>query len=188
MAIQSLWSMSWLMQVNGYSRSVAADHLAAMSVAMLISYVLIGLLATGLARRGVKPVMLLAGAIGLSLCTLALIATQASSHTYLLWIAYGSFSSFGTLAYSQAAAGFPVALSGRANTTFNLMVFIGAFGAQWGLGLLIELLQTLGQNAAQANRNAFLALLVLQVAAYVWFFVAGRAATRRQPAVDLPQG
>ena len=182
MAIQSLWSMSWLMQVNGYSRSVAADHLAGMSVAMLISYVLIGLLATGLARRGIKPVMLLAGAIGLSLCTLALIVTQASSHTYLLWIAYGTFSSFGTLAYSQAAAGFPVALSGRANTTFNLMVFIGAFSAQWGLGLLIELLQTLGQSAAQANRNAFLAMLGLQVTAYLWFLLAGHAAARRQPA------
>ena len=33
MAIQSLWSSAWLMQVNGYSRAEAADHLAAMSMA-----------------------------------------------------------------------------------------------------------------------------------------------------------
>jgi predicted MFS family arabinose efflux permease len=181
MAVQSLWSMSWLMQVNGYTRTIAADHLAGMSVAMLIAYVLIGLLATGLARRGIKPVMLLAGALGLSLCTLGLIATQASSHTYLLWIAYGTFSSFGTLAYSQAAAGFPVSLSGRANTAFNLMVFIGAFGVQWGLGLLIEFMEKQGQSAANANRSAFLTLLALQILAYIWFCVAGRS-TRRTPA------
>lgn len=181
MAVQSLWSMSWLMQVNGYTRTIAADHLAGMSVAMLIAYVLIGLLATGLARRGIKPVMLLAGALGLSLCTLGLIATQASSHTYLLWIAYGTFSSFGTLAYSQAAAGFPVSLSGRANTAFNLMVFIGAFGVQWGLGLLIEFMEKQGQSAANANRSAFLTLLALQILAYIWFCVAGRSA-RRAPA------
>jgi MFS family permease len=175
MAVQSLWSISWLIQVNGYTRTVAAGHMAGMSVAMLIAYVLIGLLATGLARRGIQPVTLLAGALGLSLLTLALITTQALEQTHLLWIAYGTFSSFGTLAYSQAAAGFPVALSGRANTAFNLMVFLGAFGVQWGLGLLIELLQAqLGQSVAMAHRLAFLVLLGLQAAALAWFFLAGR--------------
>jgi len=178
MAVQSLWSISWLMQVNGYTRAVAADHLAAMSAAMLVAYVLIGLLATWLARRGIKPVTLLAGALGLSLLMLALIATQAVEHTYLLWIAYGTLSSFGTLTYSQAAAGFPVALSGRANTAINLMVFVGAFSIQWGLGLLIELLQTLGHSAAGAHRAAFLALLGVQVVAYLWFALAGRRAAR----------
>ena len=174
MAVQSLWSVSWLMQVNGYARAVAADHMAGMSAAMLIAYLLIGLLATGLARRGIKPLMLLAAGLGLSLLTLALIVTQAVEHTHLLWIAYGSFSSFGTLAYSQAAAGFAVALSGRANTAFNLMVFVGAFGVQWGLGLLIDLLQAQGQTAAMAHRNALLSLLGAQLAAYLWFLLAGR--------------
>jgi MFS family permease len=174
MALQSLWSISWLMQVNGYTRAVAADHMAGMSVAMLIAYVLIGLLATGLARRGIKPVTLLSGALALSLLTLALIATQRFGQTYVLWIAYGTFSSFGTLAYSQAAGGFPVALSGRANTAFNLMVFLGAFGVQWGLGVLIELLQRQGLSTAMAHRNAVLALLGLQAAAFIWFWFAGR--------------
>jgi hypothetical protein len=67
------------------------------------------------------------------------------AQTHLLWMAYGTFSSFGTLAYPQAAAGFPVALSGRVNTALNLMVFIGAFGVQWGLGVLIDLLQPAGR-------------------------------------------
>ena len=174
MALQSLWSISWLMQVNGYTRAVAADHMAGMSVAMLIAYVLIGLLATGLARRGIKPVTLLAGALALSLLTLALIATQRFGQTYALWVAYGTFSSFGTLAYSQAAAGFPVSLSGRANTAFNLMVFLGAFGVQWGLGVLIELLQKQGLSTAMAHRDAVLVLLGLQATAFIWFWVAGR--------------
>lgn len=176
MAVQSLWSISWLMRVNGYTRAVAADHLAGMSIAMLIAYLLTGLLATGLARRGIKPVMLLIAGVGCSLLTLALIATEALGQTHFLWIAYGTFSSFGTLAYSQLAAGFPVPLSGRANTAFNLMVFIGAFGVQWGLGLLIDLLQAQGQTAASAHRHAFLALLATQLAAFAWFVVAGRSA------------
>ncbi|MBL8395858.1 MAG: MFS transporter [Candidatus Accumulibacter sp.] len=184
MAVQSLWSISWLMQVNGYNRATAADHMAAMSGAMLLAYLLIGLLATGLARRGIKPVLLLGAGSGLSLLTLALIASQAVADTYLLWLAYGSLSSFGTLAYSQAAAGFPVALSGRANTAFNLMVFIGAFAVQWGLGLLIDVLQAHGQSVALAHRSAFLALLAAQVVSYAWFWIAGRAVVRRDTSPD----
>ena len=176
MAIQSLWSISWLMQVNGYTRAIAADHMAGMSLAMLIAYLLIGLLATGLARRGIRPLILLAAGLGLSLLTLALIATETVAQTWLLWVAYGTFSSFGTLAYSQVARGFPVALSGRANTAFNLMVFVGAFGVQWGVGLLIDMLQTQGQTVAMAHRCAFLVLLGSQLAAYAWFLIAGRRA------------
>ncbi len=161
------------MQVNGYSRATAADHLAGMSVAMLIAYILIGLLATGLARRGIKPVALLAVGLGLSLLMLALIASEASPATHWLWVAYGTFSSFGTLAFSLTAAGFPVALSGRATTAFNLMVFAGAFALQWGLGLLIDLLQAQGETAVMAHRYTFLTLLGLQSAAYAWFLVSG---------------
>jgi len=113
MAVQSLWSIAWLMHVNGYSRAAAANHQAAMSVAMLVSYALIGLLAARLARHGIGTLHLMAGGMAMSLLTLLLIITQASEYHYALWIAYGVFSSFGTLSYSQTAAGFAVVLSGR---------------------------------------------------------------------------
>ncbi len=174
MAIQSLWSVSWLMHVNGHSRSLAAESMRSMSAAMLLAYVLIGLLATGLAQRGIRPVILLAGGVGLSLVSLALIVSGNSKDSLFLWVAYGVFSSFGTLAYSQTAAGFPVALSGRANTAFNLMVFVGAFAVQWGIGVLIDALQAAGQTSEAAHRNAFLALLAGQSAAYAWFLLGGR--------------
>ncbi|HMW18890.1 MAG TPA: MFS transporter [Accumulibacter sp.] len=181
MAVQSLWSVAWLMQVNGFSRAVAADHIAGMSVAMLLAYLLIGLLATGLAKRSVTPVRLLVGGLTLSLLTMTtIISGGGSSSTYLLWIAYGTFSSFGTLAYSQAAAGFPLTLAGRANTAFNLMVFVGAFGLQWGLGVLIDVLKNDGHGIAEAHRLAFGALLALQTLALLWFLIAGRQNSRAQ--------
>ena len=65
-AIHGLWAGSWLMQVNGYSRQVAAEHLAAMSLAMLLTYIAIGLWATSLARRGFKPTTMMAAGIGIS--------------------------------------------------------------------------------------------------------------------------
>ena len=174
MAVQSLWSSAWLIHVNGYSRTIAADHLAAMSVAMVVAYALIGLLATGLARRGIGPIYLLAGGLSLSLLVTLLIVTQATDKHYLLWIAYGVFSSFGTLSYSQTAAGFPIALAGRANATLNLMVFLGAFSMQWGMGLLIDALLASGYSPEMAHRNAFIMLFTLQTLACIWLWIGGR--------------
>ena len=112
---------------------------------MIVAYSLIGLLATRLARRGVGSATLLGGGMTLALATLLLIISVAVDQHYLLWVAYGTFSSCGTLAYSQAAAGFPVSLSGRANSTLNLMVFLGAFSLQWGMGILIDGLRAAGR-------------------------------------------
>jgi hypothetical protein len=174
LAVQSLWSSAWMIHVNGFSRTQAADHLAAMSVAMVVAYALIGLLSTGLARRGIGTIYLLGGGMALSLLTLLLIITQAIEQHYLLWIAYGVFSSFGTLTYSLMSAGFPVALSGRASTTLNLLVFLGAFGLQWGMGVLIDILQASGHSIGIAHRDAFALLFVLQLAAYLWMLIGGR--------------
>lgn len=170
MAVQGLWSMIWLMQVNGYTRATAADHLAAMSFAMLFTYIGIGLLATRLARRGIPPVRLFATGIALSIVMLTLIATEALPATRTLWVLYGICAGFGTLGYSLTAAGFPLQLAGRATTTYNLMVFAGGFGAQWGMGLLIDLLTHLGQSEADALRIVFGGLLVAQAASLTWFF------------------
>ena len=178
MAVQSLWSGAWLIHVNGYSRSGAADHLTAMNAAMAVSYFLIGLLSTRLARRGIGTVHLLGGGMSLALLTLLLIITQATHQHYLLWIAYGLFSSTGTLTYASTAAGFPVALSGRVNTVLNLFAFAGAFMLQWGMGLLIDALEASGHSAAIAHRDAFIVLFVVQAASLGWFFFsAWRART-----------
>jgi hypothetical protein len=153
---------------------VAADHLAAMSIAMVVAYALIGLLATGLARRGIPPIVLLVGGLAMAQLTLLLLITETVGQTYLLWIAYGAFSSVGTLAYSLMSGGFPVALSGRANATLNLMVFVSAFAFQWGLGVLIDVLEAGGCSTQIAHRNAFAVLFFAQAAALLWLCFASR--------------
>ena len=176
LAVQSLWSGAWLIHVNGYSRSVAADHLAAMSIAMVVAYFLIGLLSTPLAKRGIGTVHLLGCGMAISLLSLLLIITQAAqtvNQHYLLWITYGAFSSAGTLAYPATAAGFSTALSGRVNTLLNLVAFLGAFCLQWGMGALIDLFLASGHTAAIAHRNVFAMLFVLQALALGWLFFSG---------------
>ena len=50
MAIQGLWAVPWLIEVDGYDRATAARHLLVAGVATLAGYLLIGVLAAGLVR------------------------------------------------------------------------------------------------------------------------------------------
>ena len=43
MAVQGLWAVPWLMEVNGFERAVAAQHLLVMGVTMLVGYLALGL-------------------------------------------------------------------------------------------------------------------------------------------------
>ena len=88
-----------------------------------------------------------------------------------LWPLLGLSFSLGNVAYSQLTAAFPVALSGRVNTALNLVVFIGAFGLQWGIGAAVDALTAAGLLRAEAFRATFSALLAAQVLAFVWFLV-----------------
>jgi len=63
-------------------------------------------------------------------------------------------------------------LSGRANTALNLLVFAGAFGLQWGFGILVDLLQAGGWNAETAYGAAFMTLLGGQIASIAWLAVS----------------
>jgi hypothetical protein len=182
MAVQGLWATAWLGAVNGLDRAAAADHLATMNLAMLATYVALGLLAGRLAHRGISPLHLLAGGLGLSLVTLLLILVEARVPTAWLWAAYGAGSCFGTLSYTQMARGFPHALAGRAHTAFNLAVFAGGFAIQWGFGVLLDALTMAGLARADALRVALGGLWCLQVLAYTWF----AAGWRRELAEPAP--
>jgi predicted MFS family arabinose efflux permease len=177
-AVQGLWSASWLTEVSGLSHRGAAEELAAMNVAMLVTYGVIGLFATRLARRGVKPAHLLGGGLVLALAALALIVTGASPRLRLLWAAYGTFSCFGTLVFAVAGEGFPASLAGRANTALNVLVFAGAFGIQWGMGAAIDALRATGFGVAAAHRAVFLGLLLAQAVALAGFLAGGRLSGR----------
>jgi len=198
MAVQGLWATGWLTQVNGYGRDVAAGHLTGMSVAMLATYLVLGAVATPLARRGITVSHLVGAGAPAAIATLLAIVTEATPRTQLLWIALGSFSCAGTLVFALTARRFPRELAGRANTALNVVVMLGAFGFQWGIGALVDLLRGRGAGVADAHRAAFWVLLLAQAAAYACFAAtarwaadprhAPRPATGGEPGVGSPSG
>lgn len=174
MAIQGLWAVPWLMEVNGASRASAAEMLFFLGLAMLAGFLFVATCASALARRGISPMALLTGGMGLALVVeLGIVLNLAPPA--LLWPLLGLSFSLGNIAYSQLTAAFPVALSGRVNTALNLMVFIGAFGLQWGIGAAVDALANGGMSRSDAFQATFGALLAAQTLAFAWFL---RAAPR----------
>ena len=173
MALQGLWAVPWLMNVSGTSRAIAAGHLLAMGLAMLVCNLGVATLATRLSRAGIQPIMLLSGGTGLALvCEGAIILGLGP--TLPLWAGFALFVSTGTLAYALLATLFPPALSGRVTTALNLLAFVGAFGLQWGIGLAVGALLAVGLETATAYRTAFGVMFLMQAAAYAWFVLEGR--------------
>ena len=78
--------------------------------------------------------------------------------------------------YADLTQQFPGTLSGRVNTGLNLLVFVAAFAAQWGIGAVITLWPPgpAGGYAAAGYQAGFGMMLGLQLLALAWFGWAGR--------------
>jgi MFS family permease len=168
MAVQGLWAVPWLMEVNGAARADAAGVLFLLGLAMLSGFVFVATCSRWLSRNGVAPMTLLTLGIGIGLLVEAAIIADLARPAWL-WPMLGLSFSLSNIAYSQLSAEFPVELSGRVNTALNLMVFVGAFGLQWGIGALVDGLTLGGVARTQAFRITFSVLLVLQALAFGWF-------------------
>jgi len=169
MAVQGLWSVPWLIEVDGVDRASAARHLLVMSGVMLVAYLALGLFATRLARRGLHPRHLFG--IGFAISTLALAAIVARiPGSYVWWTLYGLGACANILAFTVLNDGFAKELVGRANTALNLLMFAGSFATQWGIGLIVDAARGgLGVDTAGGLKLAFAVVLAGEAATYLWF-------------------
>ena len=170
MAIQGLWSVPWLMEVDGYSRTIAADHLLLVGIVILAGYLGLGVFATALRRRGISARHLFAAGFGLHTLMLGLIITRALPSTYVAWALYGLGSAVNVLGFTVLGEGFPRELSARANTALNLLMFSCSFAMQWGIGIVIDAARAaFGVETAGALRIAFVLVLAADALALAWF-------------------
>jgi predicted MFS family arabinose efflux permease len=176
MAVQGLWASRWMMVHEGLGQADIAVRLTWISGAMLAGFLFMGFFATRLVRRGIKLENVYLGAMVVALLAFGLITLQPALAGSLLWPILGGCFSLSNISYSLVAQSFPSALSGRANTSLNLLVFAGAFGLQWGIGGLVDGLQAAGWANDAAYRSAFLALLAAQGCALFWLLWPDRRA------------
>ena len=183
-AVQSLWAGPWLVEVCGWSAAEAARGLFVINISMLLSFMAWGSVVPRLYARGWTAQTLIArGApIGLSALVLALLlGPQAGAWVWVLFCA-GSTA----VSLSQPAVGLalPAALAGRALSAYNLVIFLGVFTLQWGIGLAIDGLRALGWNTLSAYRGGFALLTACCLFSYVWFLC--RAEPTPGPKLNQP--
>ena len=85
------------------------------------------------------------------------------------WAVYCMASTFVALAQTAVGMAFEAALAGRALSAYNLVLFLGIFVVQWGLGLLIDAFKSQGVQEVAAYQGALVVFALSCLASYVWF-------------------
>lgn len=171
LAVQSLWAGPWLTQVAGHSATEAAQGLFAINLSMLCAFFAWGILMPRLRRWGWTVNRLIALGVPLALVLLALavvLGPRAQAGWWALWCVSCTFVSLSQPAVGQA---FPTAVAGRALSAYNLVIFLGVFSVQWGIGLAIDALVGWGWDRPQAMRAAFGLFGVAAASTYGWFLL-----------------
>jgi predicted MFS family arabinose efflux permease len=175
LAMQGLWVSRWLAEVEGFGRAQIAQQLTWLNAAMIAGCLFMGFMTTPLIRRGFTEARIL-DVIAIALVVVfAAINLLGGTGQGWLWALLAFVYPTSNISYTILTRSLPLALSGRANTALNLAAFVGAFGLQWGMGILVDALRALGWDVSAAYRGTFALLLALQAAAVAWMFVAGRA-------------
>jgi predicted MFS family arabinose efflux permease len=171
-AMQTLWAAPWLIKVAAYTPMQAATGLFWINVAMLCGFWVWGVVTPWLSRHGFNADRLIAYGLPISFLLLALII-QADSRwpveSGVLWALYCVSCTFASLAQPAVGMAFAPALTGRAFSAYNLVIFVGIFVVQWGLGLLIDTLQTFGLPERLAFQTSMSLFLLCCIASYVYF-------------------
>jgi MFS family permease len=172
MAIQGLWSVPWMIEVEGHTRAEAANLLFAMNVVTLAGYLGLGMFATRLASQGFHARHMYLTGWTVNLVGIAAIVLRLPGE-WLWWCMYGFGAAANIIAFTLMNETIPPSIAGRANTAVNLTMFGGSFAAQWGIGVVADMARVLGgMTVAEGLHVSFVVVLALTAAAYLWF-VAG---------------
>jgi predicted MFS family arabinose efflux permease len=168
-AMQTLWAGPWMVKVCGYTPLEAATGLFWVNVSMMVTFWLWGLVTPHLYARGLDANRLISYGVPLNFLVQLYIVTSGAEAGALAWALFCMTTS--VIALSQPAVGmaFPPALVGRGLSAYNLVVFLGVFVVQWGVGLMVDGFTSQGLEEPQAFRAAIAVYFACCVFAYVHF-------------------
>lgn len=168
-ALQTLWAGPWMTTVLQMSERQTAEILFVFNLCLLLAYLSLSWWAprhvSQDGSRGLPVQRVIAIGLASTIIVQLGMLLIAQPWTWVLWILLGIFITVTTLMQTSVSLSFPTALAGRANSAFNLSVFAGAFTAQWGLGLLIDVFGAHGASPSGAMRMAFGLCVALQALA-----------------------
>jgi predicted MFS family arabinose efflux permease len=179
LSLLGLWAGPWLRDVAGLDRAAVATYLLSTAVAMLGGYLILGALGGQLQRWGRGLGRLIGVGLGVFLAAQFGLCLSLGRLAWALWTLFGFTGAASILSFALLSQSFPTHLAGRVNTALNLLVFVTAFGCQYGIGVVINLWPATasGGYPVAAYQTAFGLLTGLQALAWLWFLWPARLPT-----------
>jgi predicted MFS family arabinose efflux permease len=174
LGMQGLWMGRWLQDVGGFGIRDTAILLFIGMAAIVAGSLSIGNITEWASRRfGAKPIDVAGIGVGLFLIVQLLALLNIASWVPALTVAFTLIGTIAGLEYTIVAQSVPPALTGRAATCLNLLIFLGAFVVQSGFGFIVG---AWTPNAAHrypvgAYQTAIAALIVMQLPGFIAWFV-----------------
>ena len=173
-AIQTLWAGPWMVRVAGYTPLESATGLFWINVTMLIAFFIFGYILPKITKLGIESMKLMKLGLPISYLSLLVIIILGENAGALYFTIYILTSIVLTLTQPAVALSFPTNLAGKSLTSFNLLIFVGTFIMQWGIGLIIDFCQFLGREEVQSFKISFTVYLIICIFSYLYFILKNK--------------
>ena len=170
-AIQTLWAGPWMIKVSGYTAEESANGLFIIYLSLLLSFLCWGYFVPKISKSVSDAIRLLKFGAPLNLLVLTYII-YLGPKAGAFHLAFFAVSSV-FLSLTQPAVGMAFSLSnaGKALTSFNLLLFIGAFALQWIIGIIIDSSVSLGFSEVIGFKAGMMFILITSFFSYLFFLV-----------------
>ena len=168
-AIQTLWAGPWMIRVSGYTPEESAQGLFLIYLLMLISFLFWGYFIPKISKNVKDAIKLLKFGAPLNLIVLAIIIYLGPDAGALHWSLFVVASIFLSLSQPAVGMAFSLTNAGKALTSFNLLLFVGAFFIQWMIGIIIDFGINLNFSEITSFKFAMIFVLVSSLISYLYF-------------------
>ena len=173
-AIQTLWAGPWMIRVTGYSSLESATGLFWINFTALIGFFLWGYFLPKISKYGLNSFKLMKLGLPISYLVLLSIIIKGSNAGAFLFTTYILTSIVLTLVQPAVGLSFPKRLAGKSLTSYNLVIFLGTFIMQWGMGLIIDFSHSMGKSEILSFQISFFVYLVICIFSYLYFLLNNR--------------
>jgi len=170
-AIQTLWAGPWMVKVSGYTPEESANGLFIIYLSLLFSFLTWGYFVPKFSKNVSDAIRLLKFGAPLNLIVLAFIIYLGPKAGAFHWAFFAVSSVFLSLSQPAVGMAFTVSNAGKALTSFNLLLFIGAFALQWIIGVIIDLTMHFGFSEVLGFKFAMMFFLLTSFFSYLFFLI-----------------
>tara|TARA_B100000029_G_scaffold104554_1_gene95097 strand:+ start:1874 stop:3085 length:1212 start_codon:yes stop_codon:yes gene_type:complete len=174
MAVQTLWAGPWMIRVSGYSPMESATGLFWINATMLIAFFIWGYILPKITKFGINSMKLMKIGLPISYISLLVIIISGENAGSIHFIIYILTSIVLTLTQPAVAMSFSTNLAGKSLTSFNLLIFLGTFLMQWGIGVIIDVCKMLGKTEIVSFQISFMVYLSICIISYLYFIINNR--------------